>query len=371
MLIVWRGRAKYYGGCTADQKHVVSNLGSDVEASLGPSESLALNANPAPTFGTMRETATGSEMQLLTDDNADVPPCPTTDTDPTLAPVPLERRTFATSNYKRFYDGAQAPVFQHYLLAAVNTMLLLFAKRRNPALQQHELENDVNQFMAKIQADAFEDGTALREDVGAVAEYLWTSAKTHAVVNYMQLCSVLNAVIRDDVSEEVGAAAIFFRGINTRRVTRVSKAAIDTSYPRNGETWRGGGFRTQHRAFFERMVGKKYRVPGFLATSGKRSVAAKFAFEAFEDDRAHPCVIWRITVDPRGELHPQYRVKHMTFVVKTLVAGEEEYLFAPYSVFTLVSTEWSANLSKPHEFTVRAAWDNKKEDEKLPLTPWY
>ena len=64
---------------------------------------------------------------------------------------------------------------------------------------------------------------------------------------------VVNTVIRDDVAEEVEAAVIFFRGINTRCVTRVSKGAIDTSYPRNGETWRGGGFRTEHRAFFERM----------------------------------------------------------------------------------------------------------------------
>ena len=118
--------------------------------------------------------------------------------------------------------------------------------------------------------------------------------------------------------------------------------------------------------------GQKYRVPGFLASSTERKIAAKFAFDAFEDNGdAHPCVIWRIVFDPRGERHPQYRVKHMTFVSKTLVEGEEEYLFAPYSVFTLVSTEWSVQLRKPHEFTILAAYDNKTEDENLPLTPWY
>ena len=113
---------------------------------------------------------------------------------------------------------------------------------------------------------------------------------------------------------------------------------------------------------------KKYRVPGFLATSNRRSVASGFAFKS---DKAHPCAIWRITFDPRGKKHAQYRVQHMSFVSKTLIPGEREYLFAPYSVFTLVSVQWSANLREPHEFTIHAAIDNKSEDENLPLTPWY
>jgi hypothetical protein len=62
----------------------------------------------------------------------------------------------------------------------------------------------------------------------------------------------------------------------------------------------------------------------------------------------------------------------MSFVSKTLIGGENEYLFAPYSVFTLVSVKWSAKeLIFPHEFTILAARDNKEEDEDLPLAPWY
>ena len=62
----------------------------------------------------------------------------------------------------------------------------------------------------------------------------------------------------------------------------------------------------------------------------------------------------------------------MTLVSKTLIAGEHEYLFALYSVFTLVSVKWSEDdLINPHEFTIEAARDNKEEDECLPLTPWY
>ena len=117
------------------------------------------------------------------------------------------------------------------------------------------------------------------------------------------------------------------------------------------------------------MIGKKYRVPGFLATSVRREIAAAFAFKADKTNPSHPSAMWRITFDPRGKEHPEYRVKHMTFVSKTLIPGEREYLFAPYSVFTLVSVKWSVH--DTIKFTIRAARDNKEEDECLPLTPWY
>ena len=221
--------------------------------------------------------------------------------------------------------------------------------------------------MRKIQDDAFKNKKALENDVDAVSEYLWTSAKRHRVVRGKELCSVLNAVIRDDVAKEIKAAAPIFRNINTRRVYR-SKTGLNTTYPRNGKTWRGGGFREEFEPFFKRMQDKKYRVPGFLATSNQQSVAATFAFQA---DNKHPCAIWCIMFDPRGELQPKYRVQHLTFVSKTLIPGEGEYLFPPYSVFTLLSIKWSDELIKPHEFTVRAERDNKLEPEDLPLSPWY
>ena len=120
------------------------------------------------------------------------------------------------------------------------------------------------------------------------------------------------------------------------------------------------------------MIGKKYRVPGFLATSLRREIAVAFAYKAGMTNPSHPCAIWRITFDPRGKDHPEYRVRHMALVSKTLVVGEQEYLFTPYSVFTLVSVKWNVGLlTKPHEFTIQAARDNKEEDECLPLTPWY
>ena len=115
-------------------------------------------------------------------------------------------------------------------------------------------------------------------------------------------------------------------------------------------------------------MGKKYRVPGFLATTNQKKTAEYFAFKA---DSTQPRALWHIKFDRRGKNKIEYRVRHMTFVSNTLMADEGEYLFTPYSVFTLQSVKWSEQLFKPHEFTLIAALDNKKEAEDLPLAPWY
>ena len=62
---------------------------------------------------------------------------------------------------------------------------------------------------------------------------------------------------------------------------------------------------------------------------------------------------------------------HVNLVKKTNVPGEEEYLFAPYSAFTVVSTSWNAGtVAEPHQLELLAAVDNKAEPEELPLAPW-
>ena len=58
-------------------------------------------------------------------------------------------------------------------------------------------------------------------------------------------------------------------------------------------------------------------------------------------------------------------------VSRTNVPGEEEYLFAPYSVFSVVTARWNAGTTaEPHEVELLAAVDNKREPEDLPLAPW-
>ena len=68
------------------------------------------------------------------------------------------------------------------------------------------------------------------------------------------------------------------------------------------------------------------------------------------------------------------RCKHVNFVTRTNVPGEEEFLFSQYSVFTIKETRWSkaavVDEVNPHVITLIAAIDNKKEPEELPLAPW-
>jgi hypothetical protein len=59
-------------------------------------------------------------------------------------------------------------------------------------------------------------------------------------------------------------------------------------------------------------------------------------------------------------------------VSRSNVGGEQEFLFVPYSVFTVVKVEWSDNPTgaNPHHVFVEAALDNSVESEELPLAPW-
>ena len=70
----------------------------------------------------------------------------------------------------------------------------------------------------------------------------------------------------------------------------------------------------------------------------------------------------------------RYRCKHVNLVEKTNVQGEEEFLFAPYSVFTVSSVTVPAsgkpNASNPIVIELQAAIDNREEPEDLPLSPW-
>ncbi len=76
-------------------------------------------------------------------------------------------------------------------------------------------------------------------------------------------------------------------------------------------------------------------------------------------------MLWWVRVDP------ERKCAHVNLVKKTNVPGEEEYLFAPYSAFEVLSATWNAGtVAAPHEIELLAAVDNKEEPEDLPLAPW-
>ena len=76
-------------------------------------------------------------------------------------------------------------------------------------------------------------------------------------------------------------------------------------------------------------------------------------------------VLWLVRI------HPQRKCVHVNLVHKTHVEGEEEYLFAPYSAFTVTRATWNnGTASNPHVIELMAAVDNKAEREDLPFAPW-
>jgi hypothetical protein len=144
-------------------------------------------------------------------------------------------------------------------------------------------------------------------------------------------------------------------------------------------SYRGGGLPLQHVVqlpgqpppFF--VPGKKYRVNMFLATSFKKIVAENFSVMAAA--RGDPPVIWTIKVDPRGESQLKYRCKHVNQVAKSNVDGESEFLFAPYSVFTIESVTLPPagahpTIHVPIQIVLTAALDNQAESKLLPLSPY-
>ena len=82
-----------------------------------------------------------------------------------------------------------------------------------------------------------------------------------------------------------------------------------------------------HWEFFESRVGMKFRQPAYLATSFDVRVANDFIARSTMPSR----VRWSIRIDP------ERKCKHVNLVLKSNVPGEQEYLFVPYSAFTVLS----------------------------------
>ena len=135
------------------------------------------------------------------------------------------------------------------------------------------------------------------------------------------------------------------------------------THPPDDVCFRGGGFDNKHRSFF--TTNQEFRQPAFLATSFSESVADGFIRRVpTQFDK----VKWLIRIDPVHKCH------HVNLVTKRVpgLPDEKEYLFAPYSAFTVTSVAWNAGTyASPHRIELLAAVDNKKVREDLRLAPWH
>ena len=226
--------------------------------------------------------------------------------------------------------------------------------------QQSIPDAEVNQFIGKLHEETTKLGGTdeLIGEVGTIATRLWTSAKT---LNGRELCSIFNQAIRDDIKAMMPTVVVLARGINLICVRRNSRPSEKSEKPE--KTYRGGGLPQQHHSFFE--VGKQFRTPQFLSTSKDDGTASNFAYKASED--GFEPVVWEFV------FHPKFGCKHVNFLKKSNVEGEEEFLFTAYSVFTVRSREIKTqpNWMDPHKIVLEVAPDNRLYPEDLPLAPWF
>lgn len=286
---------------------------------------------------------------------------------------PIDERTLEVSLFKELYEKhAKPPEYQHQVMAAVQGLISVHC-------EEQQIPPEVGKkFFELLQAEIFLKAEGLDEVLGQVccaARRLWTSGITLPAENPLQkleLSHIINQALRDDGRAALDHVAVLARAVNSLTMARAGSRELSGHFPSGGRLWRGGGLPAEHRGFYE--VTKKYRVPGFLASSEKKEVTDSFVYRAW--DAGVPPVLWHIELDPRGEKEFKYRCKHVNYVTNSHFEGgqsEAEYLFAPYSVFTVKKVDWkdSPNDDNPHEVFLAAAVDNRKEPEDLPLAPWF
>ena len=114
-----------------------------------------------------------------------------------------------------------------------------------------------------------------------------------------------------------------------------------------------------YRSFF--VAGRAFRQPAYLATSFSREVALRF----LQRSTMAAKVLWIVRIDP------VLKCVHVNLVTRSNVPGEQEYLFAPYSAFTVISAKWVVGTTAdPHIIELSATPDNKAAPEDLALAPW-
>ena len=273
------------------------------------------------------------------------------------------------AKFDHYYGAAPTPKFADELLGAVRKVIEKFCQK---------IQVDPK-YSVKFFKDLEKQVQDLTDSISTSANLIWTSQLLLKLPDgrEMEFCAILNRILRDLDDDLLPDACIVVHGINALCVLRRDPSKL--MFPPGGVSYRGGGLPLQHVVqlpgqpppFF--VPGKKYRVNMFLATSFSLIVAENFSVMAAIN--GYPPVIWTIKVDPRGESQLKYRCNHVNQVSKSNVDGESEFLFAPYSVFTIESVTLppagaAPTIHVPIKIVLTAALDNKAESKQLPLSPW-
>jgi hypothetical protein len=187
------------------------------------------------------------------------------------APSPAAPRSLDSSNFKREHALKEAPELQHELFSSMHSFITLMCVRhQQPAAAGKEL-------FVRLQGESFENPKELLSEIQVAASRIWTStqklqgAGVDKAFN-VEFCSLLNRALREDDADVMPHLVVVVRAINALCIVRRESASL--KFPPNAVSHRGGALPLQHHAFF--TVGKKYRVPMYLATSFSEDKAYEF-----------------------------------------------------------------------------------------------
>ena len=285
---------------------------------------------------------------LLTEASAGAEPSSNAAGKPPMPPSTVLGRTFASSNFNKAYKNAKAPNSLVKLGSMLGRMLEGYCSVHNIPYDGGEGEA----FLDLLQGDMHE-GDSLTDAV----QRMWTSFRK---LRGREFCTILNEVVREDHAERIFPAAALARAITKLCVTPDGQLP-QPPFPPGFVCHRGGGFDDRYRDFF--VPGRAFRQPAFLATSFDAGTADSFIARSSMPSK----VKWLVRIDPT------LKCRHVNLITKRVpdLDDEQEYLFAPYSVFTVISVKWGAGtIDDPHLIELAAAPDNIGPSEDLPLAPW-
>jgi hypothetical protein len=129
-------------------------------------------------------------------------------------------KSFATCSFKKAYEEAQCPTWQHQIFTHLQGMLINHFKH-------HGVDQSYADAVLKaLQKEAFKSPDRIEElrgEVPYVAQRMWTSAQVVEspgvpLEHRRELCSIINAVLREDKKEVVCHCAHLVRCVHTRAV---------------------------------------------------------------------------------------------------------------------------------------------------------
>ena len=261
---------------------------------------------------------------------------------------------FSKSHFKLRFNSAAPAQRVHDVLGAAHGLVDVYAARH--AVAAHVLRP----FSAALERAALCDGPARcwEDRVERAAVRLWTA---EARLGDKELCMIMNEAIRNDDRELLGPTLSL---VHTICHLQARQQRTRFKPPQRTRVYRGGGLPDVHQRFF--AVGVKYRAPMCLSTSLTEQKARRFCGRASPGAPAASPVLWTILLGPECTT--------VTYLQCPESEAEDdgEYLFSPYTVFTVTKVDWrqAPSVQCPHSVELRAAVDSAVEREDLPVAPW-